>query len=510
MKNKLKKFLTLGLIGLISSSSLAYGQTNFKDADKISPWAKESVEALAAKEIIRGDNGYYRPKDGISRSEFVTIMAKILNLEEVDKSISFTDVKEDDWFKPYLDRASSAGIISGSQGKFRPKEKIKREEMAAIVSRSLNLKTSSQTSIRDLDRVSNWALEDVRASVEKGLILGDDKGNFNPKETASREMVAVVAKRIEDLDREIIEEVPEEKPEEKPVESLEKLDLALDKTGDYLLKNLNNPGPASIGGDWAILGLSQGKKLDEKTRKIYLSNLKKVLDSNKDKEYRLHRVKKTENARVILSLKSLGLDPKNIYGYNLYRELYDLKSLEKQGINGPLFTLIALGQEGKEVSQLEVDLVSRILDRQSSNGSWSLGMADTEGDIDLTAMVLQSLSGYRANKDVEKSIESALDFLSEKQEANGGYKSWGSENSENLSQTIIALSSLGIDPAKDPRFIKNGKSLLDRLEDFSQEDGGYSHELGGKTNQMATEQAYLALLSYQKLVKDGGYIYRIN
>jgi hypothetical protein len=56
----------------------------------------------------------------------------------------------------------------------------------------------------DKDKISDWALSRVARAKELELMLGDNLGNFNPKGTVTREMLAVVAvniydKLIEDL-----------------------------------------------------------------------------------------------------------------------------------------------------------------------------------------------------------------------------------------------------------------------------------------------------------------------
>ena len=42
----------------------------------------------------------------------------------------------------------------------------------------------------------------------------------------------------------------------------------------------------------------------------------------------------------------------------------------------------------------------------------------------------------------------------------------------------MAITSLGIDPLTDERFIKNGNTLIDGIQSFSLSGGGYEHMLG--------------------------------
>ena len=52
--------------------------------------------------------------------------------------------------------------------------------------------------------------------------------------------------------------------------------------------------------------------------------------------------------------------------------------------------------------------------------------------------------------------------MSNAQNENGGFASWGSVNSESCAQVLVALTSLGIDPTNDERFIKNHQGIKQR------------------------------------------------
>lgn len=114
-------------------------------------------------------------------------------------------------------------------------------------------------------------------------------------------------------------------------------------------------------------------------------------------------------------------------------------------------------------------------------------------------MGIQALSPYYdSNAQVKAAVDAALQRLSDLQLSDGTYASGGSSTSESCSQVIVALSSLGIDPNTDSRFIKNGKSVVDGLLSFSVAGGGFKHLSSGTMNQMATEQGYYALTAYER------------
>ena len=176
-----------------------------------------------------------------------------------------------------------------------------------------------------------------------------------------------------------------------------------------------------------------------------------------------------------------------------------------QGLNGAIFALIALDSAGYEVPAAAEGadqtsreaLVAYILDKQLSDGGWAL--SGDSADPDMTAMAVQALAAYRDDAAVQAAVDKAVQTLSDMQLSDGGYSSWGTVNSESCAQVIIALTTLGIDPAKDSRFIKYGLSLLDALCAYYK-DGGFCHTRDGAADDIATEQALCALTAYARLL----------
>lgn len=278
-----------------------------------------------------------------------------------------------------------------------------------------------------------------------------------------------------------------------------KADTIYKNTGDYLAKR-GTPNVGSIGGEWMALGLARsGRTVPEG----YYDTVVKYVKDNIDSNGRLDENKATENARIILALTAIGKDVTNVGGHDLLAGLNEMSYLSKQGINGAIFTLIALDSHNyTPAGDVTRDkLVQTILDAQiSSDGGWSLD--GKNADVDMTAMAIQALAAYyKSNSSAKKAVDKGLNWLSSVQQNDGGFTSWGAANSESCAQVIVALTALGIDPAKDSRFIKNGVSVLDALCSFAVDGGGFKH-LATETsaNGMATEQGFYALVAYYRLL----------
>ena len=231
-----------------------------------------------------------------------------------------------------------------------------------------------------------------------------------------------------------------------------------------------------------------------------------VNENINDKE-QLHRAKSTDNSRVILALTSAGYDVTDVDGHNLLCGLSDMNYLKKQGINGPIWALIALDSYGYEIPQnsnestqaTREEIISCILDRQLPDDGWSI--YGQVADPDMTGMAIQALAPYYdTNPEVADAVERGLSCLSEIQYENGAFGSIEGICSESCAQVIVALNALGIDPETDERFIKNGMSVVDALCMFAIEGGGFEHIPYLGLNGMATEQGQYALVSYLRFL----------
>lgn len=275
-----------------------------------------------------------------------------------------------------------------------------------------------------------------------------------------------------------------------------------EETGAYLQAQAA-PSVGSIGGEWAVIGLSRAGLLSDAAAQSYEQAAEDYV--KQAGSVRLHHAKSTENSRTILGLTAAGYDAANVAGVDLTAGLTDVAYLRAQGTNGPIWALIALDCHGYDIPQCadgeeqvtREGLVAEILSYQCSDGGWAL-MGD-ESDVDMTAMALTALAPYKDDVEVKAAVDAALAYLSDAQQDDGGFMGWGTANSESCAQVIVALTALGIDPAADSRFVKNGASPLDGLCAFACEGGGFCHSNEqAEPDGMATEQGFYALAAYDR------------
>lgn len=296
-----------------------------------------------------------------------------------------------------------------------------------------------------------------------------------------------------------------------------RVDDSFDSTGKYLMSAAEKTTPTvgSTGGEWLILGLARGEYNGTSSMNSkYLQNVKKTLE---EKDGVLSTTRYTDYSRLILALTSIGVDANNVAGYNILEKLADFDNVISQGVNGPIYALLALDSHSYEIPDVKGitnkttrdKLIDYILDQELSSGGWALN--GTSMDVDITAAAIQALAPYyNSNDKVKTAVDKALELLSKAQNNNGGFESWGAENSESCAQVIVALTSMGIDPAKDSRFVKNGKSTVDALLEYAVDGGGFKHSKSGELNGMATEQGYYALAAYKRFLKGKTSLYDMS
>lgn len=295
------------------------------------------------------------------------------------------------------------------------------------------------------------------------------------------------------------------------------LEQTLSVSAAAILKTVQAPQVGSVGGEWAVLGLARsGYDVPQGYWDDYYAAVEDYVRACKGV---LHEKKYTEYSRLILALTAIGADPRDVAGYDLVAPLGDYDRTVWQGLNGPIWALIALDSgnydmpvnEAARTQATRQMYVDTILDRQLADGGWSLnGEGDSTSDPDVTGMALQAMAKYQDQQAVAAAIDRALACMSAQQEADGGIYGARPANSESCVQMLVALCELGIS-LDDPRFIKEGHTLLDALMGFAAKSGGFLHTTEGSGNsQMASEQGLYALAAVRRAAEGKSSLYRMD
>jgi flagellar hook assembly protein FlgD len=272
------------------------------------------------------------------------------------------------------------------------------------------------------------------------------------------------------------------------------VNTAIEAASNYFISSAS-----AVGSDWSAIALARsGQKLPE----TYMQHLQNVVTFSQGDFDSV-----TDLERTILGIGAANGDASNVGGYNLIEKLYNHNSMTAQGINGPVFALLALDSQNYSIpvnaKWTRDKLIQEIITRQNADGGFVLNSG--ESDPDITATVVTALDPYKDHQAIISAgtLVKAVDWLSQHQQNSGGYLSGGVESSESVAQAIIALTSRGIDPT-GAKYTKNGVNLIKKLFQFRLTDGSFSHTVNLVSNGMATDQALRALVSYKLFLEGTG------
>ena len=191
-------------MGTTHLSLYGVGYNNVTFSDISSHWAKNSIEFLAAREILKGKSAStFDPEGKVTRAEYVTMLANSIDGIEPAKAAAagFEDISSSAWYAAYVNWAVSESIVKGyADGTFRPEEKITREQMAAMTESFLKAMeldvdvVNKKIEFKDQNKISSWSAGAVTSMQQRGIINGNPDGSFAPQGTATRAQAAAILK----------------------------------------------------------------------------------------------------------------------------------------------------------------------------------------------------------------------------------------------------------------------------------------------------------------------------
>lgn len=275
----------------------------------------------------------------------------------------------------------------------------------------------------------------------------------------------------------------------------------------YSISSAGIPSVGSTGGEWAVIGLVRSGNIEDITADGYYLNAVNYINYCSEDSDTPGIADPSEAARIILGITAAGRDASDVDGRSLTALMADMDYVLKNGVESVSLALLALDSRRYDIPEntqavnrtTREKLCSYILDSRNSAGTWSREGASDSTDIVITAQALQALAPYcSSDSRIRSAAEKALEQLSKLQDSRGSFSCEGHTEAECCAQVIIALTSMGRDPDKDGKFIKNGSSVMDALLRFYIQGRGFSADGSSTVDTAATEQAYNALTAYER------------
>lgn len=223
-----KKHRILFIVSLVALLALLpAGFASAQLPDITGHWAETQINEWFNKGLIKGTaDGTFKPNNDITRAEFVTMTNRAFGFTE-SGSITFSDVSPTNWFANEVSIAGKAGYIRGFvDGTFKPVNKITRQEVAAILTRLLDLNitggAAEADNYIDAAKIQNWSKESVGAVSKAGIMSGYQDKTFGPQNSITRAEALVTLDRAMKYD-------PPVAPKD-PTEEVSVTGVKLDKT----------------------------------------------------------------------------------------------------------------------------------------------------------------------------------------------------------------------------------------------------------------------------------------
>ncbi len=175
--------------------TLNYEENLYKDVTK-GHWAYNSINYLNKESLIKGFNdGSFRPDHSITRAEAATIIARELNLKPT-QTVSFSDVKSGHYAINNIAAVAEKGIMTGREkGTFQPDVKLSRAEVSTILERAYKLTGTTNTAFTDV-KTSHWAYSNIKIMIANNLTTGYPGGTFQPDKAVTRAEFAAFLERV--------------------------------------------------------------------------------------------------------------------------------------------------------------------------------------------------------------------------------------------------------------------------------------------------------------------------
>lgn len=165
-------------------------------------WAWDSISYVMEEGLMTGNEyGEFTPQIPLTRGMFVTILGRLSGVEAGETQSGFTDIPSDHYAAAYAAWARERGVMVGLEdGSFGVDRPLTRQQMAVALARYAQLRGAQAgdfdlSAYQDRESIANWAREGVAQCSSLGLLNGSE-GAFQPNDTTTRAMGAVILQRL--------------------------------------------------------------------------------------------------------------------------------------------------------------------------------------------------------------------------------------------------------------------------------------------------------------------------
>ncbi len=245
--------------------------------------------------------------------------------------------------------------------------------------------------------------------------------------------------------------------------------------------------------DWSVFALARSGCTTLNAE--YERYIGKAVSENKNSLYL------NDYARIALAALAVGMDARNVGGVDLIEKIENYDCSDEAYTGSVAYALIALNSAKSGNTAAMEKYKSILLAAQRNDGGFNAYLEVNEemnwtvdGETDSTGIALQAAAPYKDEPRFASLIYSALRFIKASQMDDGGFGSWGSGSAESTAMIIAGLCETG---NRISDFTVNGKTPVDALSGYINEDGG-GKCWDGSSNVMTSYQMLMGLSAYYR------------
>ena len=187
---------------LEGSAKVKIVQREVDFADTSAHWAKENIEFVSARDIIKGTKANeFSPNSRVNRAMLTTILHRFENELQIEGQ-NYSDVTKEAYYSNAALWAKTKGIVSRTE-KFGAKEELTREQIAEMIynyakasgENVSNISKANVQKFEDFSTIDSASQDAVAYCYEKGIIGGKSETKLDPKGKATRAEVSAIIQR---------------------------------------------------------------------------------------------------------------------------------------------------------------------------------------------------------------------------------------------------------------------------------------------------------------------------
>ncbi|WP_410981653.1 S-layer homology domain-containing protein [Bacillus cereus] len=200
---KKKIFRAMAVVGIVSSIFVSTNGISvkaeeypemkvFEDVPQ-GHWAFDAIYDLSYHKIIEGyGNKRFGVGDSVTREQVAAVIYRTLKIEK-QRALNnpYKDLHANStMFLEEILTLTERGILKGDEsGNFRPKASLTRAEMAQVLTRAFEFEVKQKHTFRDVPK-NFWGADAISALQSNNVVVGAGNGKFEPGMTVTREQYA--------------------------------------------------------------------------------------------------------------------------------------------------------------------------------------------------------------------------------------------------------------------------------------------------------------------------------